>query len=106
MPTTTYEDFKAQQLQHVTTKRIYGHRIDNPTQPRVRGVSSSEWISISPCFCVWDSPESPCPCKKSILYWILENDIEASGKVNKKTQDGDELFYFDVDKTARVAICG
>jgi len=27
MPTTTYEDFKLQQLESITTKRIYGHLI-------------------------------------------------------------------------------
>ena len=104
MPTTTYEDFKLQQLESTTTKRIYGHLIESSAQSRIPSTSSSKWILVSPCLCVWIYPENPCPCKKSILYWILESDIQKSGKVDRKTDDGEELFYFDVDKKAQVVI--
>src|SRR4029079_15794599 len=101
---TTYEDFKLQQLESATTKRIYGHLIESSAQSRIPSTSSSKWILVNPCLCVWDNPENPCPCKKSILYWILESDIQKSGKVDRKTDDGEELFYFDVDKKAQVVV--
>jgi hypothetical protein len=104
MPSTPYETFKTQQLQQASTKRLYGHLIENPPQPRIAAAASAKWVLLSPCLCVWDSPESSCPCKGGVLYWMRESDIQASGDALRQTRDGKRLYYLDVNKSAQIVL--
>jgi hypothetical protein len=87
-----FPEAKLQQLNAATTYRVYGH----PLEFEQGGTAKQKWRLIRPCFCVWDSPESPCPCMHETIWWISAEAIVDEGKVERKGREGEELQFFDV----------
>src|SRR5690606_34645605 len=54
------------------------------------------WKPIRPCFCVHDSPQSPCPCDNRILWWLSEKAIMDTGASGREDAEGKDLQHFDV----------
>jgi hypothetical protein len=94
---TSYMESKLRQLNDVATYRIYGHMLEfGQDGPAAAVAKNRRWSPISPCLCVWDSPESPCPCDYPTRWWLPDDAIVAHGRSGRKDQEGSELEYFDV----------
>jgi hypothetical protein len=95
-----YREAKLRQLDAATTYRVYGHEIE--FKQGAAGSKSAaarlRWRLIGPCFCVQDSPESPCPCMHDgwFLWWLREDAVVREGKSGRKDHEGKELQFFDV----------
>src|SRR4051794_37016502 len=87
---------KLEQLDAAATFRVYGDEIDLGTSSRARATSAGRWIAIGPCFCVHDSPESPCPCMSDGFWWLRRDAVVRQGSAGRKGHDGKDLQYFDV----------
>jgi hypothetical protein len=98
MLVTSYADFKSQQLIDATTRKVFGRPLDLTND----GVAKR--VALTPCLCTWDSPDSPCPCLHSKIWWILQSDIVNSGVSNKKTHSGDLLNFYDIKANSQVAV--
>jgi hypothetical protein len=90
VPSVSLNQAKLQQLDAVSTFRVYGHTLDDEER------TESQWVPIGPCFCVHDSPESPCPCTHEFIWWLPMNAIVGRGSAGRKGHEGEELQYFDV----------
>ena len=79
-----FNAMKHQQLTAASTYRVYGHAVEFEQDAAAR----RRWRLIRPCFCVHDSPESPCPCRTGSFFWLQEDDILAEGNAERKDHDG------------------
>jgi hypothetical protein len=102
--TTTYEDFKLQQLQNATTRRIFGHPLEHHENSRMAHNSSARLFTLNPCLCVWDNDQNPCPCTHSTIWWLLASDVVSTGVSGRKSPDGNELNYYDVNLDSQVIV--
>jgi hypothetical protein len=102
--TTNYADYKLQQLQEATTRRVFGHPLEHYENSRMAPNAQSKWFTLNPCLCVWDNDQNPCPCTRSTIWWILASDIVSSGKSDRKSHDGNELNYYDVNLNSQVIV--
>jgi len=101
----SYEGAKLQQVSALTTKRIYGQPLDESELSKLNFPKSKfNWIKLIMCNCVQDTPENPCPCYNSPIWWIKSEDIVEQGESDKKDHDGNELSYYDVDINAKVLV--
>jgi len=97
--TRTYRDVKLGQLNELITYRVYGTELEFDKGSAAR----SRWRLVTPCFCVQDSPENPCPCPPR-LYWLRGDMIVAEGDAGRKDHDGLELRYFDVPVESTIVV--
>jgi hypothetical protein len=91
-----YTQAKLQQLNAISTYRIYGHPIDFDNDTGDEGVARRGWRPVRPCLCVHDSPQNPCPCDKTFVWWLSEEAIIQKGASGRKDERGGEVQYFDV----------
>lgn len=95
-----FREAKLQQLDAATTFRVYGHELEFKNGSGSRGASAKlRWRLIVPCFCVQDSPESPCRCMHgddAFWWWLVGDAVVREGKSGRKDDDGKELQFFDV----------
>lgn len=87
----SYMSAKVEQLDERATFRVVGRAVDFDL-----GDAARRWRPVSPCFCVQDSPDNPCPCPKRTFWWLRSDMILAEGDAGRKDSDGNELRYFDV----------
>lgn len=95
-----YREAKLQQLDAATTYRVYGHEMEFKQGAGSKGAADARlrWRLIGPCFCVHDSPDSPCPCMDHdwFWWWLLDDAVVREGKSGRKDHEGKELQFFDV----------
>ncbi len=89
---------KLEQLNAATTFRVYGQVFegDESASRRKSERASDRWVPIGPCFCVHDSPDSPCPCMPDSFWWLHADSIVRRGSAERSGPDGKKLEYFDV----------
>jgi hypothetical protein len=52
---------------------------------------------MTPCLCVQDNDENPCPCDHGGMVWWLSSDsMIAQGKSGRQDGHGKELQFYDV----------
>lgn len=102
---------KLQQLVAASTYRVYGHEIEFEEGATDKGATGKgatarrRWRLISPCFCVQDSPESPCPCMTDESRWWLRSEaVIDEGNAGRKDHAGQELQFFDVLVDSKVMV--
>jgi hypothetical protein len=98
MSTTSYVDFKMQQLSNASTRKVFGRPLE------VTQDAASKRVAFVPCLCTWDSPDNPCPCSPSTIWWVLSGDIVSSGASDKKSHNGEPLTYYDINLNAQVTV--
>jgi hypothetical protein len=94
-----FSEAKLRQLDAAATYRVYGHEIEfgGGAADKSAKTARRRWRLISPCFCVWDSPDSPCPCMTDeSRWWLRVEAVVDEGKAGRKDHDGQELQFFDV----------
>jgi hypothetical protein len=91
-----YSGAKLEQLEAASTFRVYGLPLDFEQAGAAKQKAKQKWRLIRPCFCVWDSPESPCPCGSETIWWLAAEAIVDEGKAGRKGHEGQELQFFDV----------
>lgn len=89
----TLAEAKLEQLSAATTYRVYGERVEHEQDA---SLGRRQWIPISPCLCVWDSPDNPCPCTTGTFWWLAQDAIVAQGKSGRHGHHRRELQFFDV----------
>ena len=103
-----YTEAKLRQVSDANSIRIYGERLEadfggGHDETRVR--KNGNWIPVHVCFCVWSSPQSPCPCDlHPPIWWLPESGVVAHGESERKDQRGNTLSYFDVRNDATVLV--
>jgi hypothetical protein len=96
-----FSDAKLRQLDASTTYRVYGHEVEFEQGASAR----RRWRLIWPCFCVHDSPDSPCPCMEDAPRWWLPADaVLNEGDAGRKGHDGEELHFFDVRLDSQIMV--
>lgn len=97
---------KLRQLDAATTYRVYGHEIESEGGATGKGEKASRrWRLISPCVCVHDSPDSPCPCMLDESRWWLRGEhVIDEGNAGRKDHDGQELRFFDVLVDSKIMV--
>lgn len=93
-----FGEAKLRQLDAATTYRVYGHELEFEGGANGKGATARrQWRLIRPCFCVQDSPDSPCPCMTDeSRWWLLGETVVDEGNSGRRDHDGEELKYFDV----------
>jgi hypothetical protein len=101
----SYTDATLQQLNEAATYRIYGRTLQFPKDiPGAGSASASRHTPIWPCYCVQDSPDSPCECAKGMRWWLMDSAIVAHGSSGKKDSHGNELEFFDVSVESKIMV--
>jgi hypothetical protein len=101
----SYMASKLQQLDHVSTYRIYGHALEfEPAKATTGFIRTGHWTPIWPCICVQDSPENPCPCNPDHRWWLRDDTIIAHGKSGRRDHEGKELQFFDVLVDSKIMV--
>lgn len=59
-------------------------------------------IPIMWCYCVHDSPDSPCPCNFPPIIWLPEKWINWQRPSGRRTDDGHPITSFGLDPKTRV----
>jgi hypothetical protein len=93
-----YSEAKVQQLDAAVTYRVYGHELKF-VQESSGAAARLRWRLIQPCFCVHDTPDSPCPCMHGddpFFWWLLDSAVVGEGNSGRKDHEGQELQFFDV----------
>jgi hypothetical protein len=92
-----FREAKLQQLDATATYRVYGHELEFE-QGSSGAAAKLRWRLIGPCFCVQDSPDSPCPCMEHdpFFWWLMDGAIAREGNSGRKDHEGKELQFFDV----------
>jgi hypothetical protein len=93
-----YSEAKLQQLDAAATYRVYGHELEFG-QGSTGAAARLRWRLILPCFCVHDSPDSPCPCMRGddrFFWWLVDDAVVREGPSGRKDHEGNELQFFDV----------
>ena len=100
-----FREAKLQQLDAATTYRVYGHEVDfDQSGASSGGTSRRRWRPILPCFCVQDSPDSPCECMRGEhLWWLLDDAVVGEGKSGHKDK-GNDLQFFDVLVDSQIVV--
>lgn len=93
MKKNDYRDAKLAQIQAATTARLYGRFLPQGDLSASSAESAASWRPFQVCFCVQDSPDSPCLCRARIV-WVSE--IAGSGRAERKDHDGNQLEFVDV----------
>jgi hypothetical protein len=101
-----FSEAKLRQLDAAATYRVYGHEIEFEAGATGKGASARRrWRLISPCFCVQDSPDSPCPCMTDESRWWLRGEaVVDEGKAGRKDHDGHALEFFDVLVDSKIMV--
>jgi hypothetical protein len=101
-----FSEAKLRQLDAAATYRVYGHELAlDDGKASARAKARRRWRFIHPCFCVHDSPESPCPCMEDEPRWWLPGDaILREGDGGRKDHHGQELQFFDVLVDATIMV--
>jgi hypothetical protein len=104
MPNETYDTVKLEQIKSKTVTRIYGRPLEDNDQlgltDRTRDDSR---FPIHWCFCVQDSPSSPCLCMPHIV-WLGHPDVVTYGKTDQKDHAGEALYFFDLKNDATLLL--
>ena len=95
-----FSDEKLRQLDAATTYRVYGHEVAFEQGASAR----RRWRLIWPCFCVHDSPESPCPCMDAPRWWLAADAVLNEGDAGRKGHDDEELQFFDVRLDSQIMV--
>jgi hypothetical protein len=96
-----FTDAKLRQLDAATAYRVNGHEVAFEQGASAR----RRWRLIWPCFCVHDSPDSPCPCMEDGPRWWLPADaVLNEGDAGRKGHDGEELHFFDVRLDSQIMV--
>ncbi len=105
LPATRKKVVKSQ-LVSPTSYRIYSQPIEPIVQPngRISRNRKFQLVHFTPCLCVQDSPDNPCPCDHSTVWWIMRGDIVKKGRSTKRDHDGNKLYFFDIDINANVLL--
>jgi hypothetical protein len=100
-----FREAKLQQLDAATTYRVYGHEVDfDQSGASSGGTSRRRWRPILPCFCVQDSPDSPCECMRGEqVWWLLDDAVIGEGKSGHKDK-GNDLQFFDVLVDSQIVV--
>lgn len=89
----TFTEAKLEQLTAATTYRVYGERVEHEADA---ATGRRHYIAISPCLCVWDSPDNPCACKPGTFWWLAQDAIVAQGNSGRQGHHRRELQFFDL----------
>jgi hypothetical protein len=99
----SYTSAKIRQLNELETFRVYGHGLDLDGDPSGASELRRGWKPVSPCFCVHDNPQNPCPCGP-LVWWLRSDMIVGQGNAGKKDHEGKELQYFDVLVESKILV--
>jgi hypothetical protein len=101
-----FREAKLQQLDAATTYRVYGHEVDfDQSGAGSGGTARRRWRPISPCFCVQDSPDSPCDCMHGQdVWWLLDDAVIGEGKSGHKDKEGNDLQFFDLLVDSQIVV--
>jgi hypothetical protein len=94
------EEFKSGLIDNATTYRFFGHQLDDSSAKARR--DGRKWLPFSVCFCVQDSPDSPCHCMHDGIWWILEGSILNRGHAERRDHEGKSMDFIDVSLDAEV----
>jgi hypothetical protein len=97
----SYEEAKTQQFERAVGVTIYGVPLEVGDQKAL--ISGRRFQPIIGCLCVWDSPDSPCPCKDAII-WLPVEQILITNETDRKTVQGYRLHMFTVSSDAEVLV--
>jgi hypothetical protein len=92
---------KLQQLNAVSTYRVYGHALESEQESHA---AKRSWIPIRPCRCVQDSPQHPCGCYHEAVWWLPADAVMAQGSSSRKDHDGKELHFFDLRLESKIMV--
>lgn len=83
-------------LRDHSTRRVVGVPID---------WQLPDWIVVSPCFCVQDSPDNPCPCYDKEHPWVFipKDGIVSERETGRKSEFG-IVNEFAIDINAQVLV--
>lgn len=84
---------------------IHGHELD-PGQgdASIATMLSRGWRGIQLCYCVWDSPESPCACMHDRRWWFPNVGILTGRRTSRKDHDGRALQEFEISAGTPVLV--
>ena len=74
---------------------IHGHELE-PGHDEVAAMIARGWRGIQLCYCVWDSPESPCACIHDKRWWFPNGGILRSNRSDRKDDAGNALHEFEI----------
>ncbi|MCL6684562.1 hypothetical protein [Sphingomonas alba] len=82
---------------------IHGHELD-PGDGDVAAMVPHGWRGIQLCYCVWDSPESPCKCMHDPRWYLPIGGIRREQRSARKDHDGKALHEFEIAKGTPVLL--
>ena len=104
MSNESYDAIKLEQIKSATVTRIYGRPLSNGDEMGLaERTREDSRFPIHWCFCVQDSPTSPCRCMPTIL-WLGRPDVVDSGKTDLKDHSGELLHFFDLKNSATLLL--
>ncbi len=102
-PSITYERVRELQVEDATVTKIYGPPIgadnDKPTKEQEKAL---RFMRLFGCFCVQDTPESPCLCGS--IIWIPWDKIVRIEKSERKNDKGQKLSLVTVYNDAEIVV--
>lgn len=102
MANQKYDDAHSELIEASSYVEVFGLQLD----PNEYQAGSDRWKRSFPiilCFCVHDSPSSPCPCTGPIL-WLRRDDVLRSNVHTRKGERGGDVMRFVVDRDASVVV--
>lgn len=104
MPSEAYDAVKLEQIKSETVTRIYGHPLEGVDQlAAADGGRIDTSFAVQWCFCVQDSPQSPCLCRP-LIVWLGRGDVVSYGTTEHKDPAGESLHFFDLKNDAELLL--
>jgi len=97
----SYDEAKTQQFEGAVGVTIYGVPLEVDDKKAL--ISGARFQPIIGCYCVWDSPDSPCPCT-NMIFWLPVEQIIVANETDRKTVQGHRLHMFTVSSDAEVLV--
>jgi hypothetical protein len=98
----SYDEVKTQRFESVVGVKIYGVPLEVDEQKSL--ISGRRFQPIIGCLCVWDSPDSPCPCTGDMIFWLPVEQIIMANETDRKSVRGYRLHMFTVSSDAEVLV--
>ena len=101
----TISDLEADRPTHAGTVLIHGHELDiGDGGGDVAAMVAPRWRGIQLCYCVHDSPESPCPCMHDRRWWFPMGSIISARQSDRRDLDGRALQAFEIARGTPVLV--
>jgi hypothetical protein len=94
---TSYEEFKQKRLNGDSLVILNGYFLEGSDR-ELHGRAMMPFVG---CYCVQDSPDSPCPCSNNI-FWIFSDLVKSKRPLPRQSLDGISLIEIKIPSNTEI----